>query len=280
MKQAHRFSGAGKPFEGLTRMTEHGPVWTGKVRIVPEALNEPLRWRKPQKVFVNSMSDLFHEDVPTDFVDQVFAIMALAKEHTFQILTKRPAEMRRYLESKDPCCLASAAPEKYPCSASYIEDRPWPLPNVWLGVSAENQACADERIPILLQTPAAVRFLSVEPLLERIDIGHYLEMVRPAGQDLWRPPLPEYSEIEKSIEWVIIGGESGPGARPCNVEWIRDIVRQCRAAGVPPFVKQLGAFATGHPWLSGAGFSFHDRKGGDPSEWPTDLRIREYPITK
>jgi len=257
MKQAHRFSGAGKPFEGLTRMTEHGPVWTGKVRIVPEALNEPLRWRKPQKVFVNSMSDLFHEDVPTDFVDQVFAIMALAKEHTFQILTKRPAEMRRYLESKDPCCLASAAPEKYPCSASYIEDRPWPLPNVWLGVSVENQATADDRIPILLQTPAAVRFLSCEPLLERIDL-----------------PM-------RGIGWVIVGGESGPGARPCNVEWIRDLVRQCRAAVVPPFVKQLGAKPLYDDRRDEVPLCWpRDRKGGDPTEWPEDFRIREYPITK
>lgn len=287
-RQAHRFSGAGQPYEGLTRMTEHGPVWTGKIRLVPEALEEPLRWRKPSRVFVNSMSDIFHEDVPAEFISQVFAIMALAKEHTFQILTKRPERMRDYLleiqdDDKDMQRWANAAPEKYPCAAGAIEARDWPLSNVWLGVSVENQASADERIPILLQTPAAVRFLSVESLLEAVDIA------KSRGDEWrWRP----------GIDWVIIGGESGPNARPCNIEWIRSIVRQCKAAGVRCFVKQLGSApvmsaadwntTSPTPLLSasprrfrytdaGCLLSLRDPKAGNPAEWPEDLRVREFP---
>lgn len=142
MRQVHRFDHPGGPYEGLTRMTEHGPVWTGKVRVVEEALAEPPSWRKPCRVFVNSMSDLFHEGVPAEFIDRVFAVMQLARRHTFQILTKQPHRMALHR----------------------------PPANVWLGVSVENQATADERIPLLLQTPAAVRFLSVEPLLEAVDL--------------------------------------------------------------------------------------------------------------
>lgn len=258
-----------------------------EVRCHPERLEQPLSWRKPQKVFVNSMSDLFHEDVPTDFQDRVFAVMALAKEHTFQILTKRPQEMRRYLDSKDPACLAAAAPEQYPCSSLVIEDCDWPLPNVWLGVSVENQETADERIPVLLQTPAAVRFLSVEPLLGSVNLTAHLDR----GADY-------YGQREwKTVDWVIVGGESGPGARPCNIEWIRDIVRQCKAAGVACFVKQVGAVpvmletewralsttpllsATNHLKVLPGFVPLHlrDRKGGDINEFPEDLRVREWP---
>ncbi len=244
-----------------------------KIELHPERLDMPLRWRKPRRVFVNSMSDLFHELVPTDFMDQVFARMALAQEHTFQVLTKRPEAMRRYLEMKDPCCLASAAPEQYPRSSAAIEDRLWPLPNVWLGVSIEDQASADERIPLLLQTPASVRFLSVEPLLEAVNVSKWV--------------TPYLTPEEPRIDWVIVGGESGPGARPCNIEWIRSIIAQCKAAGVACFVKQLGTNPTGRVILPRELRRYgpnplpypiiRDRKGGDPAEWPTDLRVREYP---
>jgi protein gp37 len=141
-----------------------------------------------------------------------------------------------------------------------------PLPNVWLGVSVENQATADERIPLLLQTPAAVRFLSCEPLLRLIEIR--------------RPATMGAPKTGERLDWVIVGGESGPEARPCDLAWVRSLVSQCQAASVPVFVKQLGA----RPTCDGCGDLIaikgpQDRKGGDPDEWPPDLRVREYPTT-
>lgn len=198
------------------------------VRLVPEALDLPLRWRKPRRIFVNSMSDLFHEEVPESFIVDVFATMMEARRHVFQVLTKRPERMRDFLASRP-------------------SERPT-LPNVWLGTSVEDQAAADERIPHLLATPAAVRFLSCEPLLGPVD----LDMVVTEGTGC--------------LDWVIVGGESGRKARPCDVSWVRSLVGQCRAADVPVFVKQLGA-----------AHRLYDAKGGDPAEWPEDLRVRQWP---
>lgn len=255
MRQAHRFSGPGLAFEGLTKATPAGPQWTGKLRLVPEVLEAPLHWRKPRRVFVNSMSDLFHEDVPDDFIDRVFAVMACANLHTFQVLTKRPERMRSYVASRNLELLLLAADEgrargiyadesrlsffaralRQSVNAVHLA-RPWPLPNVWLGVSCEDQRAADERIPLLLQTPAAVRFLSCEPLLGPIDLRFIRDgdepfnAFRPRGQ---REPCDTLG-----IDWVIVGGESGPGARPCDVAWVRSIVAQCKDAGVAAFVKQ------------------------------------------
>ena len=208
-------------------------------RIVPEKLGEPLRWQKGRRVFVNSMSDLFQEAVPDDYIARVFSVMSRAKQHVFQVLTKRSARMRGWTS-----CVAYGL-------------RVWPLPNVHLGVSVENPD-QKKRIEHLRRTPAAVRFLSLEPLLE--DLGT-LDLT--------------------GIHWVIVGGESGPGARPCNLKWIRDIVRQCRAAGVACFVKQLGskpeevvtAPSDGHQWNRRV--VLKDRKGGNPAEWPEDLRVRQ-----
>ena len=221
------------------------------VRCHPDRLDQPLRWRDPRRIFVNSMSDLFHESVPDRFIDDVFSYMWLAKRHTFQILTKRPERMREYVSSRG-------------ISSSWDG----PLQNVWLGVSVENQATADERIPILLQTPSAVRFLSVEPLLEGIALG------TKSGNA--RCPI-----VPAALDWVIVGGESGTNARPCNIEWIRDVVRQCKAAAVPVFVKQLGSNCRGD-WGDGHGpydmrHPLTARGGGDPTEWPEDLRVREFP---
>jgi len=250
---AARFSGPRKAYEGLIMQTTAGPRWSNAIKLVPEALDLPLRWRRPRRIFVNSMSDLFHEDVPDSFVAQVFGVMEQAPRHTFQVLTKRPQRMLELLE------------------------RPvWrvALPNVWLGVSVENRA-ALPRIEYLRQTPAALRFLSVEPLIE--DLG----MI-----DL------------RGIDWVIIGGESGAGARPFNLAWARDLIRQCRAAEVAPFMKQVGAVPTMDeslwrntfptPLLTPrtrdrvpvgcVGLSFSDPKGADLDELPKDLRVREYPV--
>lgn len=328
MKQAHRFSGVKQlpeggfksgPYFELTKQTKAGPQWTGRVVTVEDALLEPLSWREPKRVFVNSMSDLFHEDVPFEFVDRVFAVMALAPRHTFQILTKRAERMLDYFTGPMGFSLTRRGRvigvawemlghrplHKYKHEG--ITRRTWPLPNVWLGVSAEDQQRADERIPLLLQTPAAVRFVSAEPLLDRLDLTPWI----PAD---WSPTLRlfKYSPVKSKpwIDWGIVGGESGPGARRCSAQWVRAIVRQFKAAQRPLFVKQIGAFVIDRndagfdgceprSWPSAIeerdaveenvnGFREEyqgadvrvrllDRKGGDINEWPEDLRIRQFP---
>jgi protein gp37 len=201
-------------------------------------------------VFVNSMSDLFHEAVPFEFVNEVFAVMSMTPQHTYQILTKRPERMAKYM---------------------LLRMGRRPLPNVWLGTSVENQTTADERIPHLLRCPAAVRFLSCEPLLGPISFS------------VKCPPEYQPHIRHDRIGWVITGGESGPGARPCNVEWIRSIVLRCKAAQVPVFVKQLGAKPYDPSWhgngtTTGSAMNLNDSKGGDPDEWSDDLRVREMPV--
>ena len=248
------------------------------VRCHPERLDQPLRWRKPRMVFVNSMSDLFHEDVPDAFIEECFRVMWQAKQHTYQVLTKRPARMRDFVLrdlSREQEAIDAGI---YPGNA-----QPWnPPPNVWLGVSVEDQATADERIPILLDTPAAVRFVSYEPALGPVDFGNIkagIAMVDAlAGFASW--PDGQLSAPEK-IDWLIVGGESGPGARPFDLAWARDTIRQCREAGVACFVKQLGR----DPFrrvvtqfgMSESSLELRDRKGGSMEEWPADLRVREFP---
>lgn len=204
------------------------------VKCHPEALQEPLKIKKSQRIFVCSMSDLFHDEVPFEFIDSVFAVMALCPQHTFIVLTKRPQRMAEYYKrlgkhaSKGPVSLASAefAPE-----GSFfwkLTDTGWVLPNVWLGVTAENQARADERVPILLQIPAAVRFVSIEPMLSEVDLRYSCFN----GADSFGS-LP-------GLDWVICGGETGPGARPTHPDWVRSLRDQCAAANVPFFFKQWG----------------------------------------
>lgn len=244
-RMAHRFSGKGQPYEGLTVLGKHGPRWAGAARFVPDMLGEPLRWRKPQRVFVNSMSDLFHEDVTNEQIADIFQVMAKCRQHTFQILTKRPKRMVEWFG-----WMGKEATEE------------WPLPNVWLGVSCESQKYADERIPLLLQTPATVRFISAEPLLGPVRLDGFLR-----GKESHSPFL----------DWVIVGGESGNGARICDIEWIRAIARQCSAAGVACFVKQLGSAAGIAALGAYVRRPMNDRKGGDINEFPADMRVREFP---
>lgn len=302
MRQAHRMAGPGQPYAGLTRMTAHGPVWTGAVRLAEDALDEPLRWRTPRRVFVNSMSDPFHEDVPDEWIDRVFAVMALARQHTFQVLTKRPERMRAYLKRHDVGLrwawtsrpIANAALRDWPTSDDAVGWTRSGLPNVWLGVSVEDQATADARVPLLLQTPAAVRFVSYEPVLGAVDLtrlhgnlGDSVDVVVDAlGRRMaaaWAGRATERLDhaIKTGLDWVIVGGESGPGARPCDVAWIRGVVRQCSGAGVPCYVKQLGGYAILDPRydrsLAGWTRKLRDRKGADMAEWPEDLRVREFP---
>lgn len=210
----------------------------------PQRLEDPLRWTRPRLIFVNSMSDLFHEVVPFPFLDQVFAVMALAHWHTFQIATKRPERMLEYLTQHAPG-------GRYIWEAGQNirmprgQEKPgpdWPLPNVWLGVSIEDQTTADERIPILLKTPAALRWVSAEPLLGPIDLsGEYL-----AARCGGRYPFPNLPREHRSqfihlLDWVVVGGESGPKARPMRPEWARELRDQCAGANVPFFFKQWGA---------------------------------------
>ena len=208
------------------------------VTLRPERLDQPLKWKRPKRIFVNSMSDLFHESVPDAFIAEVFSVMARAHWHTFQLLTKRHGRMRSLL------------------SRSSFRDNlahlaPWPLPNVWLGVSAEDQKWADIRIPALLNTSASVRFISAEPLLGHVRLAPHWLLGRPG------------------LDWVIGGGESGPGARRCELDWLQSLRNGCAVAGVPYFCKQLGSVLG---LEIGAG-----PKGGDWDAWPEDLRVREFP---
>ena len=207
---AHRFAGTKAYPNGFD------------VTLRPERLDQPLRWKRPRKVFVNSMSDLFHKDVPDDYIARVFAVMALAPQHTFQVLTKRPGRMRSLLSSEDFESAVFLATE-----GRFEGYFPWPLPNVWLGTSVENQKWADVRIPQLLDTPAAVRFLSCEPLLGPISLvlAHRFHPV-------------------EALDWVIVGGESGPGARPMHPEWARRLRDECFVFGVAFHFKQWGEWVT------------------------------------
>ncbi|TAD89903.1 MAG: phage Gp37/Gp68 family protein [Alphaproteobacteria bacterium] len=216
-------------YQGLTKQTRAGPVWTGKIGLADHSkLTEPLRRRKPQRIFVNSMSDLFHETIPDHWIDEIFAVMALSRQHTFQILTKRADLMREYLTM--PLVhenVSYAGAHMAEDAVDRIADTPWPLPNVWLGVSVEDQQRANERIPSLLATPAAVRWISAEPLLGRIDLDEaWLKSPR--------------------LDWVVVGGESGPNARPMHPHWVRRLRNQCVTSGVPFFFKQWGAYRARH----------------------------------
>lgn len=242
------------------------------IQLMHDRLTQPLRWRKPKRVFVNSVSDLFHEHVPDAFLDQLFAVMALTPHITYQVLTKRPERMRAFMEvtaAGGRGVWTAAQAIKMP--GGRVKPSPgWPLPNVLLGVSIENEGVA-WRAEQLRHTPAARRFLSLEPLLGPLQL------------DL------------EGIDWVIVGGESGAGARPVDVSWIRSIVQQCQAAGVAVFVKQLGgrpvmaldgddtveyvlAFPAGHVIENQeARFKLRDRWGRNMEEFPEDIQRREFP---
>lgn len=284
----------------IEAVDEHGR-WTGKLIPVPEALADPLGWKKPRMIFVNSMSDLFHDAVEAEWIARVFFRMYECQWHTFQVLTKRPSRMASLLSNpRMPHAMACVGWDMYrersPERAEYVTvgdlerdiAAAWPLSNVWLGTSCEDQQRADERIPWLLKTPAAVRFVSAEPLLGPINfegsvwVGDYMGDPDVPGGTMSFPsrPMP-------SLDWVIVGGESGHSARACNIAWIRDIVGQCRDVEIPVFVKQLGPmpYEGSSPYVSGpeaANCKLYEldidkAKGGDPAEWPEDLRVRQFP---
>jgi protein gp37 len=301
-RTAHRFSGPGKPYEGLTRMTSRGPTWTGAIRLVPELLDWPLRKRKPLKVFVASMSDPFHAGVPDDFLDRLYGVMAAAQHHQFQLLTKRPERRRQWYErtasgASREQLVYDAQPDRWARRESWPG---WPLPNVWEGTSVENQPTADERIPELLATPAAVRFVSYEPALGPVDFRKHGLTPEPECQcyefvgghqmgcqmySLSAQQIREWGKLHsQNLDWIIVGGESGPHARPCDVAWIRSVVAQCRAAGTATWVKQLGTRPIWYPGDEITGYEglgqdldLSDPKGADPAEWNPDLRVQQFP---
>ena len=264
MRMAHRIQAMdpASHYHGTTQAVNGQPVWTGKVAKASEkTLLAPLRWRKPRMVFVNSMGDLFHPAVPDFWRDQVCTVMAISNTiraesglplHIFTLLTKRPDVMQEYFDSAsvDRRSFITFTAAQI-ADAGDVQDFDWPLPNLWLGVSAEDQRRAKERIPALLDTPAAVRFVSVEPQLGPVT----LRTLNVAGP-IWK----EYDALSgvcyfgsrhgrmkgktfqhpPSLDWVICGGESGPGRRPFDPQWARDMRAQCDDAGVPFFFKQHG----------------------------------------
>lgn len=285
-RMAARLAGraSARDYHGTVKSTPRGPRWTGLVRLIESRLTEPLRWRKPKRIFVNSMSDLFHDSVSDEHAAAIFGVMALAPWHTFQVLTKRAQRMSRFASSSGVAASVFWAADRLACDHDLSEDHPsapylargsaqalWPLPNVHLGVSVEDQETADQRLEHLTATPASVRFVSAEPLLGPIDfMGPYK-----AG---WLPeitPDTADSDCRSGIDWIVVGGESGPRARPCDVEWIRSIVEQCAAARVACFVKQLGEHSVCGTLEHRSRITFHSRHGSDPKEWPTDLRVRQ-----
>lgn len=215
MRLARRFDGMGTGYDGTTRRTNGKTDWTGVIHLHDDRLHQPLRWQKPRLVFVDSMSDLFHPAVPSSFIDKVFAVMGAAERHVFQILTKRPERMGEYIASGE-----KLFEERWPAALDEVAGRTakfqFPPENIWLGTSVESQDVT-HRISDLREIPASVRFLSLEPLLG---------------------PLPNL-ELG-GIDWVIVGGESGTGAREMKEEWVMEIKNQCEEAGVPFFFKQWG----------------------------------------
>jgi protein gp37 len=235
---AARFCDEGQPYYQLAKRTASGPRWTGKIAFVKEHLADPIKWSKPRRIFVNSMSDLFYEDLTNEQIAAIFGVMAATPRHTFQCLTKRSKRMREWFkwisEKRSPLRFCGDAAEEagVPVYKAGKDGRSpwndsrsvWPLPNVWIGVSVENQEAADERIPDLLACPAAIRFLSCEPLIGPVT----LPIVHVFGDN--QPP--------PHIDWIIAGCESGPGMRPCDYRWLRSLRDQCRETGTKFFLKQ------------------------------------------
>lgn len=269
-------------YAGLAvRPADGGPArFTGEVRLLADRLDHPIRLKRPRRIFVNSMSDLFHKDVPDEFIARVFAVMACAPQHQFQVLTKRPQRMEALLgadysfqEGMSFTMLVHDAIEALGHREACYDT--WPLPNVWLGVSIENDRYA-WRADYLRNTPAAVRWISAEPLLG---------------------PLPSLDLT--GIDWLVAGGESGPGARPMHPDWVRDLRDRCTdltcpecdgrvTAGDPDSV--LCCWCSGKPFgtaflfkqagaVLGKEWGCRHRAGGDIDEWPDEFKIREYPCT-
>lgn len=318
---AARFSGEGQPYEGLARWAKPGDArWTGKVALVESHLQDPLRWQKPRMIFVNSMSDFFFEAIPLDYLDRMVGVMALAPQHTFQVLTKRADRMRDYLN--DP-----AMPDRVNAQLDSLilgkKDRlnrladadrvlhAGPLPNVWWGVSAEDQAAANARIPALLDTNAAVRWVSYEPAIGPIDFEKivdkaedpdaywYIDTLRGGLWDDANGTVSTGGQDVPALDWIVIGGESHKNwnkARPFDLDWALELVLASQGDGVSTavYVKQLGSNPVvqtfqGVPIVPPFDFDVdvevvgeiaHLKLGGkadDPEAFPEAIRVQDYP---
>ena len=253
-RSAIRLSEEGQPYHGLVESTPKGPKWTGEVRTVPSMLTKPLRWKKPRMIFVNSMSDLFHKDVPSRFIAAVFGVIAASPQHTFQVLTKRMSRALEWLEElHESAELRKLAPQArcvleletvlHDLGESKLKPdydrKAWPLPNLWFGASGENQRQLDKRVKDLFLFDAAVRWLSLEPLLDGVHVSDHLP--HPASCRCGECYRRAHHPSDPLVDWVVVGGESGPGARPFDPDWARQLVTECKIAGTPLFVKQLGS---------------------------------------
>jgi protein gp37 len=232
------------PLRGLVEERKGKLVWTGKVALREDRLEAPLTWVQARKIFVPSHGDIFHDSVPDAFLDKIFAVMMICPHHTFQVLTKRPQRMRDYIRSNTArdCALRAGGP--------------WPLPNVWLGTSVEDQARAESRRQPMAELAAEgwLTWVSYEPALERVE---------------WKG--------WEFLKWMVIGGESGPNARRFHLTWMALALEWAQERNIAVFDKQVGSYAVAGP--SHRRFLTEDRKGGDMAEWPADLRIREFPTT-
>lgn len=303
---AARFSGEGQPYEGLAKLvTPAGsatqePRWTGAVQLVEDHLLDPIKWRKPKVIFVNSMSDLFYEKIPLAYVDRIMAVMVLAQHHTYQVLTKRADRMRDYLNDPEmPARVMAIVEELKPNSlwnGSVYQARYWlieekrPVPHIWWGVSAEDQSAADERIPALLDAQAAVRFVSYEPALGPINFSaikadftaapdsHFMiDAIRGGIWDEANGQISTGGKDVAAIDWIIIGGESHQDkkrARPFDIAWARSLIKDAQDEGHSAiYVKQLGS----NPVDGETPLVIPGRKSDDPALWPEDVRIQQYP---
>lgn len=284
---AARFSDPGLAYDGLAKRTTKGPRWTGKLVVVDEHMADPIRWQRPRMIFVNSMSDLFHESLSIDTIARVYAVMLLAPHHTYQVLTKRAKRMREVLTDETfygrVLDAAREFRDRWPklTGIGISDPTKFPARHIWNGVSVEDQPAADERLPELVRTPSAVRWLSIEPQIGPVELFPWSGL----------------------FQWAVIGGESGHDARPFDLAWARSLISECRGGGAAVFVKQLGAVPVvdeaewrlksgldgrGPLWLLSAHnrgrelpgtvpIELADAKGGDMAEWPADLRIREFP---
>ncbi len=294
-RNGYRFAGPGLPYNGLVRMTPNGARWTGNVLLVDKHLLDPLRWERPRRIFTTSVSDPFHERFSNETIAVVFGVMAVTRRHTHQLLTKRVKRAREWYawvgcqaaaanagRGMSPAAYCFAMLQKYVdldkrgsfsdqerkllSRADVVEaalSAPWPLPNLWVIASTEHQAAADDRVPDLLAIPAAVRGLSCEPLIGDINLRRVSPSPMPTDALTGRWGVPhQQGTQEPRIHWVIIGAESGPGARPAQDAWFESLVKQCTAAEVAVFVKQMVV---------------NGKLSKDIAAFPSHLQHREFP---
>jgi protein gp37 len=308
-RTAIRMARRGGSYHGLVGrgVRGAGPRWKGRAVVVPKMLDRPLRWTRPRMIFVNSMSDLFHSDVPFEFIAAVLGVCAASQRHTFQILTKRPKRMsdfiawvynqcsaedgvrpphvlgywaRRAFNELPDVPLGKGALSSFPLGVAITDllcGVAWPLPNVWWGVSVENQINVN-RVGCFvggLAIPrwAKVRFVSYEPGLGPIDLRQWFHV---GVQHPMKPPGVTITETNV-VDWIIVGGESGPYARPFDLGWAIDVVKQAQECDVPVFVKQMGETPVETREGMTGPVVFAERRGRDPEEWPCRLQVQEYP---